>query len=72
MFLYKYFWDTDVSNLDIDRHKTYIVERLLEFGDLDGLEWLDKTYQKSEIQKVIKKSGRISAKTANFFNLYYK
>jgi len=32
------FWDADPADLDIDRHKTYIVERVLECGGWE--DWL--------------------------------
>lgn len=70
-FSHKYFWDTNLSALDVRRHQTYIIERLLEHGDLNCLHWLNKSYMKKDIQKVIKNSKRLSAKTANFFSLYY-
>jgi hypothetical protein len=67
----KYFWDTDPDNLDIGNNKAYIIERLLELGDIEQLAWLNKAYSKEEIVKTIQKSRRISRKTGNFFSLYY-
>jgi hypothetical protein len=67
----KYFWDTNTSNLSPTRDSTYIVERLLELGDFDELEWVNKNYSKEEISKIVKNSRRISPKTGNFFSLYY-
>ena len=68
----KYFWDTDPKKLSIDLNKTYIIERLLELGDLEELAWVNTTYSKEDITKTIQKSRRISPKTGNFFSLYYE
>jgi succinate dehydrogenase flavin-adding protein (antitoxin of CptAB toxin-antitoxin module) len=69
---YKYFWDVNPQTLDLEQHKTYIIERLLEQGDLDSLNWLNQNISQDDIKKTVKDSRRISAKTKNFFSLYYK
>jgi len=68
---YKYFWDTDPHKLDSSKHASYIIERLLEQGDLDSLKWVNDTFPKEDIYHTIKTSRRLSAKTRNFFSLYY-
>ena len=47
------FWDTDVNNLDKNKHKRYIIERILQFGDIDDYNWMRETYSKDEIKNVI-------------------
>ena len=69
--LNKYFWDTNISNLSLEKNSTYIIERLLELGDLNELEWLNKNYSKEQISKTLQSSSRISPKTGNFFSIYY-
>ena len=68
----KYFWDTDINKLSTTQNSTYIIERLLELGDIEELEWLNKTYNKKDIVKTLQNSRRISPKTGNFFSIYYK
>jgi hypothetical protein len=69
----KYFWDVDIEKLDIDNHKFYIIERLLNFGNEKTLIWLFRNYTKEEIKEVVKKSRSLTIKTArcwqNYFNL---
>jgi hypothetical protein len=31
--LRKLFWDANIETLDTEKHKVYIIERVLEFGD---------------------------------------
>jgi hypothetical protein len=71
VFSSKYFWDVNPFALDVQQHKTFIIERLLEYGDLDSLVWVNETYPKKDIQDVVMHSKRMSPKTANFFSLYY-
>lgn len=68
----KYFWDTNIAKLDLSENKQFIIERLLELGDLNELNWINDTYDKHQIIQTLKNSRRISPKTGNFFSLYYK
>ena len=67
----KYFWDTKFENLSIDKNDTYIIERLLEMGDIKELQWINNTYTRKQILSTLQNSRRISPKTGNFFSLYY-
>lgn len=69
--LKKYFWDTPFNSLDPDKHETYIIERLLDYGDSSAIEWLNKKYSKNTIKQTVKESRRISPKTGNYFALIY-
>ncbi len=62
-----FFWDVDTSKLDMQKHKEYIIERILEFGDVPEINWMFSTYKKQDIVEVLKKSKRISEKSGNFF-----
>ncbi|MGQ9512424.1 DUF6922 domain-containing protein [Thermodesulfitimonas sp.] len=66
-----FFWDTDPEKLDLKRHKTYIIERLLEFGDEEAYRWLFRHYPEEEIKTVVKKSRRISRRTAVMMANFY-
>jgi hypothetical protein len=68
----KYFWDTNIDKLSVDGNYSFIIERLLELGDLDELAWVNNNYSKEKIAETLYKSRRISPKTGNFFSLYYK
>jgi hypothetical protein len=65
------FWDTNLDSLDAEKHKRYIIERILEFGDEEAYRWMFTNYSSEEIIEVVKKSRRISRKTAVMMaNLY--
>jgi len=61
-------WDTPWENLDSKLHSKYIIERILEYGDIDDLKWLFNEYPEDEIKETVKTSKRLSAKTAYFFS----
>ncbi len=67
----RYFWDTNIENLDLQKHQNYIIERLLEFGDFEQIDWINKSYNREIIKSVLMSSKRISPKTGNFFSLIY-
>lgn len=67
--LHKYFWDTDPTKLNLRRHRRFIIERVLEFGDEKAVRWLRQTFGDEAIKEVVCRSRRISKRTANFWRL---
>ncbi|MGB8951721.1 MAG: hypothetical protein WCC06_03535 [Candidatus Aminicenantales bacterium] len=61
------FWETNVDNVDIQKNKDYIIERILEFGDKPAVKWLLATYPLSVIKKTLEESRGISKKSRNFW-----
>ena len=44
-------WSRDVSNLDLEKDKNYIIHQVLMYGTLKQIEWLKSVYSKEEIEK---------------------
>lgn len=65
----KYFWDTNLKNIDTEKNKIYVIERLLEYGDTEAYRWLKKNFPKSMLIKIAAKSRRVSAQTKNFWQV---
>jgi len=63
------FWDTDVTRLDLQENKQYIIERALELGDEKAMRWLFSSYARSDIKKALQKSGNISRKSSFYWTL---
>jgi len=61
------FWDTDLDKIDIQCHKSYIIERILEFGDKPAVKWLLATYSLSDVKNALEASYGISKKSRNFW-----
>lgn len=65
------FWDTSLNRIHLKQNARYIIERVLEFGDLYALEWLQRVYPTRTIIDVIFLSRNISEKTRNFWMLWF-
>lgn len=70
-FVKEYLWDTKVDEIDLNKNSKFVIERVLEYGDFDALNWLNKTFDVKQIEDVLRTSKKISTKTGNFFALYY-
>ncbi len=67
------FWDVDPDTLDLDQHKNFIIERVLNMGNEEALKWLWQEYGLRSIHGTVIISRRLTLKTArcwqNYFNL---
>ncbi|NWF51901.1 MAG: hypothetical protein HXY47_02345 [Nitrospirae bacterium] len=62
------FWDVEIETLSIEKDWFFIIERVLEFGDIKDLKCLVLTFSKDQIQSVIKNSRILSPRTISFCN----
>lgn len=46
------FWSKSVSSLDTDKDKPYIIHHALNYGDMEHIKWLEKTYSSIELNEV--------------------
>lgn len=65
------FWDTSLGKINLKQHMRYIIERVLEFGDIDALGWLQRVYPTQTIIDVLSVSRSISNKSRNFWELWF-
>lgn len=65
------FWDVDPLTIDVKQHRSYIIERVLEMGDLDALLWLQRMYPTALIIEILGSSRKISAKSRNFWEIWF-
>ncbi len=47
------FWDVDPKTIDPQKHARYIIERVLDFGEINELEWLFHYYSNQQIKKTL-------------------
>ncbi|MCX6812595.1 MAG: hypothetical protein NTW79_03160 [Candidatus Berkelbacteria bacterium] len=66
------FWDTKPENIDKEKHKHYIIERVLEFGRDSEVRMIFREYDKKDISLVAKNSRSLSPMTQNFWMIYFK
>jgi hypothetical protein len=65
----KYFWDVAFDELSMEKHRRFIAERILNYGDLNGLKWLLSCTDKQFIRNVVESSHNLNAKTKNFWQI---
>lgn len=57
------FWDVDREKLSDKKDWFFIIERILEFGDIDDLLWIKNIFSKDKIAYTIQKSRILSQRT---------
>jgi hypothetical protein len=66
------FWDANLNKIHIKQNARYIIERVLEFGDIDAVEWLQKVYPVQTIIDTLYVSRSLSKKSRNFWLLWFR
>lgn len=61
------FWDTSLSNIQIKRNARYVIERLLEYGDMSAIEWLQRVYSAERIIDVVHLSRAMTERARTFW-----
>ena len=69
-YLYRYFWDVDVKNLDLRDKSYFIISRLLDKGDLTSANWVLHNYSEEKIVKTLKLRRDFSPKSGTFWANY--
>ncbi|NOY54247.1 MAG: hypothetical protein GXP58_11650 [Deltaproteobacteria bacterium] len=65
------FWDADVSKIELHRNACYIIEKVLEFGDLHALWWIQSIYPSCKIIEICEVSRKISGRSKNFWRIWF-
>lgn len=68
----RFFWDTPSKSIDPQRHKGYVISRILELGDPAAVAWLERQYSKEDIQRVVARSKVLSPKSRSYWSLKYR
>ena len=65
----RHFWDVVPSQLDVKAHASFIIDRLLEWGDLEEIHWLLGAYPLDLLRERLKRCRSLSKKSAAFWAL---
>ena len=63
VFRQSLFWDVDPKTIDPQKHAVYIIERVLDFGRTEELQWMAQYYPKELIRKVVQTSRVLQRKS---------
>lgn len=65
------FWDVDVNTLDEQTHKRYIIQQVLNFGNLEEFRALLRWYGQDMVREEAKKAGYLDPKTLAFVTSHF-
>lgn len=69
--LYKFFWDVDPKKVNPQEKPYFVIQRLLDKGDLEAVRWARENFDSVTIQKTLKEYRDFSLKSASFWGLLY-
>jgi hypothetical protein len=64
-------WDVDTEELDLQKHWFFVIERIMDYGNENDVQWMLGTFSKEQLIEVVKKSRNLNRKTANFWALWF-
>ena len=64
------FWDVDVSEIDEEKHKKYIIKKVLQYGNFNDWKIIVKFYGKNTIVQISKGIRDLDMKTLSFLSTY--
>ena len=62
-FLRPYFWDVDFDQFRIEGCEAFVIERVLEYGDVQAFQWLRETFPSGLIAEVLMSSTNLPKST---------
>ncbi len=64
------FWDAAPDTVDVIAHRDFILDRVLEYGDIAAVRWAEQTYGTAGLRAYFRTRGgrRLSAKTRAFWS----
>jgi hypothetical protein len=51
------FWDVDPRALDLDRHRDYVVERIMARGNWEAMRWLIRHVERAVLADFLRRKG---------------
>jgi len=69
-FLHQYFWEVDADKINPQKEVFYVVERLMDRGDLLAFKWLKEHFSRDFLKQVAVKSKNISRFNKTFWYNY--
>jgi len=67
--LHRYFWDVNVEKLDPKKKPYFVINRLLDKGNVEAIKWVRQNYQEEEIKETFRKIKDFNTKVGRFWSL---
>lgn len=65
------FWDVDPKMMNPERHRRFIVERILVRGDVEDVRWAQKFYGSDALKEILLEAKTIDPKSLSFWCSYF-
>lgn len=65
------FWDVDPKTIDPKKHATYIIERILDFGNDREVRWMARAYSPRRIRDTVRRSRVLHDKSRALWSRVY-
>lgn len=65
------FWDVDLTKFDLDKHKIFLVERVLQYGKLEDWTNLKNLYGRGKIKEISLEIRSLDAVTLSFLSTIF-
>lgn len=65
------FWDVDLTKFDLDKHKIFLVERVLQYGKLEDWTNLKNLYGRGKIKEISLEIRSLDAVTLSFISTIF-
>ena len=69
--LYRFFWDTAAAKVNPRTHPDYVINRLLDKGDLTAARWVVNNFSKQTITDTLKKQRDFSPWNGVFWSNFF-
>ena len=66
------FWDANPTQIDPQRNATYIIERIMDFGNDEEVKWMRKEYPRDVLAKVANTSRVLYSSSKTLWTLLTK
>lgn len=65
------FWDTKFETIDFEKHRNYVIEKVLVYGKLSDWRAIQNYYSNEVIKEIAMQARNLDAKTLSFLSAIY-
>ena len=69
--LHHLFWDVDVKKLDPEKKAYFVINRLLDKGNIEAVRWIKNTFNTKQIRYTLENMRDFSLRSGSFWGLIY-
>ena len=66
--LYQFFWDVDAKKLDPSQKPYFVIQRLLDKGDVEAVRWVRENFSVNEISQTFYQIRDFQARVGDFWS----